>query len=463
MINSQQSLSVKKYLLVKNLLNNSCDKHFFSKIDTLILSKCFDNAYEYSLIENIERINGCDLSGRDIFSIIENFMYSVEYKTIFNNRSLFELVKLSLLPARKLNKIISIDIYFKIATYLRYVSHEAKFISFDFLILRITNCFLLKIKDFNDENLLKAYLTLKNSIFKKMENFLYSPEKKDKETTFLCWIDMLLLAIVEKEIDVDCFICISKKILELSNHSIYIFWKLINSINYLLLQPDAPLFTSLKKYKTDLEKQIENQYTYIKLSSNDLQNIMINILAKQNIVKEDYYYFFDALTSVAKKSEKDKLFCIQLCEYLLYYSNKKNIFNYRFIRKYFTDTLLSLLNKNDIMQIKIKELQIIIELWFNDLFFCFDKKRLLFALINILKSINMSAIKLNHNNFYKYCDILDYILSTGDDFNVSDIIDFLAFDNGNKAKISKHFKLSLNKNYLNTPLFSNTKTPKYNV
>lgn len=443
MIKDQQSLSVKKYLLVKNILKNSYNKRFFGKIDKLILSKCFDNAYEYSIIEDIERINGCDLSGRDIICIIDNFMSSVEYKTIFDGRELFELVKLALLPAKKLNKAISIDKYLKIATYLRYVSHETKYISFDFLVLRITNCFLLKIKDFNNQNLLNTYLTLKNSIFEKMNFFLYSPEKKDKETTFLCWIDILLAAAVEKEIDINYFINISKKILTLTCTSIHIFWKLLNSVNYLLSQNDYSSFTILRKYKINLERQIENKYTYMSLSSSDLQSIMISLLAKQNIVKDDYYCFFDALASVARKSDKDKLFCIQLCEYLLYYNNKKQIFNYRFIRKYFTDILLSIFNRNDRMQIKLKELQILIELWFNDTFYCFDKKRLLFGMINILKSINISTTKINHSNFYKYCDILDYIISTNEASNVLDIIDFLAFDNSNKVKITKHFKLSL--------------------
>ena len=442
MTDNLQSLSTKKYLLIKNIQENSYNKRFFNQMNTLILSKCFDNAYEYSLIEDIERINGCDLSSRDIISIIDNFIYSVKYKTIFSDRGLFELVKLASLPAKKLNKTISVDTYLKIATYLRYVSHETKFISCDFLILRITNSFLLKIKYFNDENLLTTYLALKNSIFEKMISFIYPPEKKDKETTFLCWIDMLLLAAVEKEIDLNSFICISKKILNLSCNSIYIFWKSLNSINYLLSQTEYSSFTTLRKYKSYLEKQIGCKYISMNLSSSELQNIMITILAKQNIVKEDYYYFCDALASVAKKSAKDKLFCIRLCEFLLYYNSKKHIFHYRFIRKYFTDTILSLCNKNDITPIKIRELQILIELWSNDLFFCFDKKRLIFTIINILKYINIGTTKLNHNNFYKYCDILDYILFTDENCSMPNIIDFLACNNDNKIKISKHFKLS---------------------
>ena len=94
------------------------------------------------------------------------------------------------------------------------------------------------------------------------------------------------------------------------------------------------------------------------------------------------------------------------------------------------------------INVKNKELQMLIELWFNDAFFCFERKRLLFSIVNILKSINTNDAKLSHNNFYKYCDILDYILATSHDNDFADIIDFLAFNNENKSKIAKYFKLT---------------------
>lgn len=436
-----ETLTSKKYLIIKNILNNSFDKKIFNKLDTLVLSKCFDNAYEYSIMENIERINCDDLSSHDILNILENFIYSVQYKTILNGRELFELVKLSLLPTKKLNKVISSDLYLKIASYLKYVSHETKLISFDFLILRIVDNFLLKVNNINNKNLSEFYLALKNSIYEKMISFSYINEIKEKEATMLCWVDMLLSAVIKKEIDISSFILITKKILIITQNSLYLLWKLANSINYILSQNDFLDLSSLKEYKKILEKQIENRYTYANISTNELQNIMINLLANQNIVKDDYYYFFDALSSIATQSEKNKFFCIQLCEYIVYYNNKKRIFSYRFIRKYFIDIILKLFNKNDIIQIKIKELNLLINLWFNDIFFCFEKKRILQGILNILKSINSKTFKLNHNNFYKYCEALDYMLASDSDYNIIDIIDFLAFDNGNKSRISKHFKL----------------------
>lgn len=447
MIINQESLMIKKYSLVKCILTNSCNKNFFNQLDTLILKKYFDNAYEYSLTENIERINAHDLSFNAINKIVDDFIRCVENLSIFHNRCLFEMVKLSFLPAKKLNKTISVDTYFKLATYLHYVSHETNKLSFDFLILRITDNFLLKIKNIDNTDLSSAYTNLKYAILNKMIIYSYIPEKRENEATFLCWIDRLLYAVVEKEIDLSSFIILSKKILEITSKSIYIYWKLINSINYLLSQKDYFSFSCLRKYKSDLQKYIDEKYLYHNLSTDELQNILVSLLAKQNIVKEDYYYFFEVLASFAKKSEHNKLFSLQLCEYLLYFNQKKQIFGYRFIRKHFIDVLLSLFHKSDFINVKNKELQILIELWFNDAFFCFERKRLLFSIINILKSINTDNVKLNHNNFYKYCDILDYILATSPDNDFTDIIDFLAFSNENKCKIAKYFKLTnLHKN-----------------
>lgn len=441
MINNLEALAAKKYMLVKNILDKSSNKSFFDKLDTLILKKCFDNAYEYSLAESIERINNCNLSSRDITEIINNFTCSVENNLIFNNRSLYEMVKLSILPSKKLNKTISIDNYLKIATYLHYVSHETKFIRFDFLVLRITDNFLVRIDDIKNDKLTQKYLNLKKSILEKMVIFSYSKENKNKETTFLCWIDRLLLAAVEQEIDIKSFINISKKILCLTDDSIYVLWKLVNSINYLLSIQEIDFENKLRNYKLELEKHIENRYSCSKVSDIDLENILINTLAKQTIAREDFYYLFDALIMASKTSEKNKLFSLQLCNYLLYYDHKKHLFSYRYIRKHFADNLFSMFSKNDIIEIKLKELQLLICLWFNDVFFCFEKKRVLFSIINILKSINTSEVKLNHNNFYKYCDILDYMIANDNDSSIPDIVDFLATNNQNKHQIAKHFKL----------------------
>ncbi len=437
----KEIIEKKKFLLLEKLLNSSTNKKLFDFLDALILEKCFDNAYEYSLNENIESIYKQNISSSYINCILETFFVEVENKIIYTTRSIYELAKISKLPSKKINKIISDETYLKIETYLRYVSHETNLISFDFLVLRITDNFLLKIKDKKNIKIEKSYLQLKKSILNKMLDYSYIHEKKEKETTFLCWIDRLLKALVDDEINAHQFICIIKKVLLITKPSFELYWKIINSLDYLLSLENFISADELKKLKKEIEKLIEKQYICYDISVKNLRNIFISILAKQQIIKEDYYYLFDTLSSVSRKSDKTKLYVLKLCEYMIYISAKKQIFHYRFIRKYFTDTVLSLFNLQDSIEAKDEELQLLVRLWYMDDFFCFEKNRLLFSFVSVLKSINSENTKLSHNNFYKYCDILDYIIATTPDLPKNNIVDFLAYNSANKSKLRKHFNL----------------------
>lgn len=437
----REILEKKKFLLLQKILDNSVNKKFFNCLDTLILEKYFDNAYEYSLNENIESIYKQDLPACIITNIIENFFSEVENKTFYSQRSIYELVKISNFPSKKINKIISCETYLKIANYLRYVSHETNLISFDFLILRITDNLLFQLAQKEDVSFENIYIQLKKSIFEKMFTFTYLPEKKDKETTFLCWIDRLTKAIVDGEITLQYFICILRKMLTLINQTFDIYWKIVNSLDYLLLSKEFIHACELKKFKTEIEKYIEKKYTCYDISIINVQDIFVSILAKQQILKEDYSYLFDMLSAVSRKSDKNKFFTLRLCQYMLYCNQKKHIFHYRFIRKYFIDTVLSLFNHHDAVAVKDEEMQLLIKLWYTDEFFCFEKSRLLFNFVSILKSINSEDTKLSHNNFYKYCDVLDYIIATNPDLPKDKIVDFLARDNMNKGKLKKHFSL----------------------
>ena len=92
-------------------------------------------------------------------------------------------------------------------------------------------------------------------------------------------------------------------------------------------------------------------------------------MAKQQISKEDYYYLFDMMDIIVHSSCENKLFCLNLSEYLLYNNTKRFIFNYRFIRKYFIDIFLSWPKEKDTLPIKEKELHILINLLHTDVFF----------------------------------------------------------------------------------------------
>lgn len=424
--------------LIEKIVTQDENKKFFADLDTLLLKKCFDNIYELSLSENIIRINAANLSCRDILNIINDFFDSVKSKRIYNSRELFELTKLSSLPAKKLNRALTNDIYLKIAIFLNIVSCETSFISHQFLILRIIDNFY--IKNENNNIISATYLNLMEKIINRIITVEFLEERNLKETTILCWIDRILTAALYKDISIDNFILICDKILSLTMNSIYLYWKILNSANYLLLQQDFSALKQLRQYKNAIEKIINQKYVNVKFSKDELQSLFISIVAKQKVQKEDYYYLFDAITIAASSTQNDKLFCLNLYEYLIANNSKFKIFNYRFIRKYFIDALFSIINKQDIISVQNKELQILIMLINMDVFFCFEKHRLFFTYINILRNIVINGNNLNHNNFYKYCDILDYFLIANPDFTFPNIIEYLS-TSCNKQKISRHFTL----------------------
>ena len=440
MNNDLNNISAKRYMLIRNILDSSENKKFYNEMDALLLKKYFDNAYETSLLEDMYRINSSDISNKIIFNFLDNFELSVKNGTILKTRHLFELVKISSLPTSKLKKTFTSEICKKIAILLTDVSHETILISNDFLILRVSDNLILNNE--SDKDIVKDFSILKNSILKKMSSFSYSKESREKENTYLCWIDMILQKVIVKELSVTNFIQICEQIFSLTTHTVYLYWKILNSINYLLLQRDYSAHANLRKYKTEIEKIIEQKYINAQISIDELKNLLLTTLAKQQILKEDYYYLFDMMDIIVRSSCENKLFCLNLCEYLLYNNTKRFIFNYRFIRKYFIDIFLSWPKEKDTLPIKEKELHILINLLHTDVFFCFDRHRIVRAILYILKSINNNTCQLTHGNFYKYCEIIDYIMAKNPDLCFPNIIDFLSANNDNKQKIAKRFKLT---------------------
>ena len=94
----------------------------------------------------------------------------------------------------------------------------------------------------------------------------------------------------------------------------------------------------------------------------------------------------------------------------------------------------------DTLPNKEKELHILINLLHTDVFFCFDRHRIVRVILYILKSINNNTCRLTHGNFYKYCEIIDYIMAKNPDLCFPNIIDFLSANNDNKQKIAKNEK-----------------------
>lgn len=439
MIKNTEIIIQKRLKLIKNILNQQKLKKFFNKTDILMMSKYFDNAYDLSLIENIYHINSADLCSKDIDDVLYNFKYTVKDNTILKTRNLYELTKLSTLPEKKLRKHISDDGYKDISSLLEKVLNETNFISFDFLILRITDNFATKNQN---SEIVTIYNALKKSILDKMVHFDYKHEKREKETTYLCWTDRLLNAVINNEISPDEFIKLSAKILNLTNNTIYLYRKILNSADYLLTFAEHSSNTELKQYKTFLENEIREKYTNAKISPAELEQLVISKLAKQIVNQEDFYYLFDMTAATAKISEENKKYCFNLCLYLLHHNTKRNIFNYRFVRKYFFDTILSMISDKDSFELKQQEIHLLLILLYTDVFFCFVKQKIIKQIISILATMNRSCYKLNHYNFYRYFEILDYIFFRTPDLIYPSLINYVSANNNNRKNITDKFILT---------------------
>lgn len=436
----EEMVNLRKYILVTNILEKHNCQKLFNNYDTLLIKKRFDNAYELSSTENILRIDVIDLKSNDINQIIDNFYKAVENKSCFEKRNIYEIIKISNLPNLKLNKYISKETFLNIGQKLKDVSCETNLISYDFLILRALDNFIAKT---NILSIKKEFTQIKNDIIRKLIIHEYQKETKEKESNYFCWIDRILSALQNREITVSDFIVLNKKILSLISNSIDTYWKIFYSANVLLLQQDFSANQLLRHFKKFIFKTIIIDYKKLQISKDDILALMIRTLAKNQYTKEDFYYLFDCMQIFSSTSQINKSFCLDLCLYILYINNKQNFMNHRFVRYRFMDFLGVLIRNLDSLEIKQKELQILINMFHTDLFFLLEKKHIFESIIKVLKTINNGEEKLTHNNFYRYCDILDYMIVNNNDINYPNIINELCLQKGDRSKISKKFKLSL--------------------
>ncbi|MCM1323166.1 MAG: hypothetical protein NC218_03185 [Acetobacter sp.] len=436
-----QKVSSDKYSTLISIINDSKNNRFFSELDALLIKKRFENVYELSLTENILRTSSHNLTSSNIKKILNIFFKTTLTSDINEKRYLYEIVKLSNLPAEKLNRAINAEMLSTLISSLSTVSRETFFISFDFLILRILDNFILK---YNNKLMLKDFINVKNNVLKKLTRDNYQIERNEKETTFLCWIDRILSATINEEITPNDFISINKKIFGLTHNTIYGYWKVLHSTNYLLLQHEFSANESLRAFKRELMRNIENQYTSFASNIIEIKELTIAILAKRTPNKEDFYYLFDTLKITAKQNEENMLYCIKLCQYIIEQNSYQNIFCYRFIRKYFIEMFYDILdNSFNNIEIMNEEIATLMSLFHIDSYFCFDRNAIFKNIIDVMKKMNNGQNKLNYSNFYKFCDAIDYIVSENIDVLTCNIIDYISYQDLNKSKIIQHFDLLL--------------------
>ena len=437
MSKDKEKITLSKYLLIKNLLEKKDNKKVFSYYDTLLITKKFTDIRELSITENILNLDTINLTPQDIIGIVDNFIKKANSPTFLKKGNLYELIKVSNLKCQKINKNISEKTFMALGKKLTFISQKTKLISFDFVILRTLDNFIIKT---NKPSVKNYYNALKKDLLRKMITFSYQKEEREKQVTYFCWIDRVLSAVLNGEISLYEFMELNIKILKVIPNHLDACWKVLQTTNFLCFQPNYNDSNRLRKFKRDISKIIRNSYNTKSFNSDDVVELMISTLARENPYKEDFYYLFDAIKKLSQQSEKDKIFCFNLCDYILSVNERQNIFCYRFIREYFMNILDEMIKSDDVLEIKEKEAILLISLFHEKSFFFLHRSDILKKLIEIIRFFNTEGIQ--KNKFYKYCDMLDYILFNNPDIKTPEIIKTLSVNNGDTSKIMKRFDLS---------------------
>ncbi len=436
----EKTLSNLKHFMIYNTINSLDNKNFYNELDELLVKKRFDNVLELSLNENIYKIDITLITNKDVSKMVNEFIKLSGNKQIYNKRNIYELLKVSNLPIEKLEKLFKDEKFLKLPEILNRVSRETSLLRFDFLVLRILDNFILKLNRYR-KSIANDFILARDDVMKKIIEYDYIFDNKERENNFLCWVDRLLSATINKEITPIDFQNICNKILDTTTHTIYLYWKILNSINYLLLQREFCSYNNLRTFRNDINKTIDRKYKSINLTNDEIKNLTISILSKNFPSKEDFYYLFDSIYVYSSHSAENKLYAVDLFMYILYFDAKYNLFSYRFIRKYFIDVIFNIIKQYDTIDVKNKELVLLLKMFHVDHFFSFYRKDIFSNIINILKNINNTEKKITNGNFYKYCDMIDYIIYTNKDITNENIAEYLAGVKDNKNKISKHFQL----------------------
>ncbi len=452
----ENKLSLSKYLLLFNVLNDDNLKKIYNKYDELVLKKRFNTIKELSTTENILTIEENNLKYKDINKIIDDFIKKSRNKNFLEKRNIYEIIKISKLSKLKINRAISENKLLKIENIIRSIYIRTNYISFDFLILKIIDNLATKL---NNPIIRNKYKALKKDIFRKLITFNeYNLEVREKQTSYLCWIDRTLTAALNYEITVSDFITLNNKIIKLVPNHLDTDWKVVNVVGYLSFQPNFSTCTSLRKFKRDLLKSIKNKYNAQYFTKENVEDLMVTTLSKQFPQKEDFYYLFDAIDLLFQKSEEEKIFCLNLCNYILYINNKQNVFCYRFIRESFLNMISKIIKFENSSVIIEEELRFILRLFNNTSFFYLNKKDLFHDIVYLLSKLNINKGDISRCKFYKYCDMLDYILSNNYDLFYPGLIRNISSSQDDVVKIQKRFQLC---GKMLFDLFSNTKTTEY--
>ena len=439
MSDREQVLDIEKELLIKNLFQSSQDKKLFKTIDKQLAQQYFNNIVTLSSNENILNLNAANMTTNELNGIINKFINIKNISSVFSGRSIYEVVKFSNLSAQKINKVLSPQKIISICDKLSAVSHETKYISFDFLVLRITDNFLFKITDYASK---KALTLLKKETCHNLITKKYQPEEKNKINTYLCWVDSLLNLTIADNLSVDEYITVCNKIIELTPLSSDLLWKISSATSLLLQNPQFFDANNLRNFKRNLQKKATSDSFVNEYNQNKTTDLLVQTLAKNIINKEDYYYLFSNLKSLAENNSNNKLYCLKICHYLFYRHTIKNLFSYRYIRENFLKTLFDILTDDDDIEATEASFLFLCKLLTDKENFEIHFNIVFEKALYLLKKISNTYSIITSQKFYKYCNILDYLAKKNHISSNISLTDILANPYRPIKTIQRHIKSS---------------------
>ncbi len=452
-----KKLSDKKNYIVYKTINYE-NKKFNNNIRDLVIRKKVYNIINLSPNEILLKIEKENLTNKDHLKILNKILRTPIDSNFINKRTLFELLKLSLLNKDAFYNVFNTDTLLILNEKLTNVSCETSFISHDFIILSIIDNIICKS---NEKKISDTYINLKNKITKNMLSKNYLPENKEKEVNYICWINKLSKELINNNLSIDDFISICKRTNKLIICYKNFYENLFNILQY--IENNYSKYSHITNYKNEIEDLLYKNKLYINLSIKEIENFCVSILSSNLDKSNNIDEFFFAIKNINFNDFEIIKYVINILSFIMHFDKKYNLFYIKNIREGYFNTITHICKNNNYTELNESLLTLLVQLLHVDYFFAYYRQSILENIVFLLNKTSLSGIKLNTNNYYKYCDILDYFISNNLKYIKFDFIFKLFEKNKTKEKTLDKFKLTylkLSKTNLNTPLFTNTKTTK---
>jgi len=398
--------NVKINLFINDFFCRSQDKKLFKFLDKQIVKQRFYDVSSLSSDENILNLSAACMTNDELITIVKKFIITKNVTTNCSSRSIFEVIKISNLPAARLSRTFSSEQLLSLCDKLLNVSHETNLISYEFMALHIVRNLIIKNVC---PQIKKDLCVVKKKICLNLTRKEYIPENKNKPNTYLCWIDTVFNLIMNDDLSADNYMLICNKIINLTNFSTDVLWKISTATALLLQDSRFCDVSSLRNFRRNIQKKalsICSSYTY---KQEGITFLLIKTLAKNTINKEDYYHLFAYLKDFSKNNLDDHLYCIRLFYYIFYRQQAKNIFSYRHIRENFLNTLFEIICNNCNTDANTQSFLFLCCLLADKEHFELHKNDIFGNALDLLKKISNDTTNVTSQKFYKYCGLLDYL------------------------------------------------------